>query len=70
MLEIIKTYFGTTRHRGAVCKVRIQYAYRCTKCGLIGFKRNEMVYHNCEEYTNEVPDVDFRRTVDGVRFEP
>ena len=70
MIEIIRTYYGTTRHHGAVCKVRMKPAYRCTKCGLIGFVRDDMVYHNCKENTNEVPVANFDRPIDGVRLEP
>lgn len=70
MIEIIRTYYGTTRHYGAVCKVRMKPAYRCTVCGLVGFVRDEVVYHNCKENTNEVPVDNFRSPIDGVRFEP
>lgn len=70
MLEVIRTFYGTTRHHGAVCTVRVNPAYRCTRCGLIGFVRVDMTYHNCKENTNEVPVNDFRSPVDGVRFEP
>lgn len=70
MIEIIRTFYGTTMHYGADCKVVMKPAYRCTVCGLIGFKRDDMVYHNCKENTNEVPVADFRGPIDGVRLEP
>lgn len=70
MIEVIRTFYGVTKHHGAECKVVVKPAYRCTVCGLITFKREDVVYHNCKENTNEVPVVDFRKPVDGVRFEP
>jgi hypothetical protein len=70
MIEKVKTYYGTTRNLGAVCKVRVVPAWRCTECGLIKFERDVMMFHKCEENTNEVPVNDFRSPVDGVRFEP
>lgn len=70
MLEVIRTFYGVTRNQGATCRISMKPAYRCTKCGLIGFVHNAMVYHNCEENTNEVPVNDFRSPIDGVRYEP
>ena len=47
MIELIKTYYGSSRFEGKL-KVTIRYMYRCTKCGTIKPTKEEIKEHGCK----------------------